>query len=58
MNCTQCHFCRDYDRSDDAGFCKRYPPIYVADEAGDTILTNPVVSSSEWCGEFKPALHA
>lgn len=54
MTCAKCHFCREFDKRDDAGFCKRYPPVYAQDEAGETMVTYPVVSSGDWCGEFRP----
>lgn len=56
MNCQNCFYCRDYDKRDDAGFCKRFPPVYVADEAGETMLTYPVVNSTDWCGEYRQKL--
>lgn len=36
------------------GYCKRYPPVFThKDDNGRPRFFNPVVSPSNFCGEFK-----
>lgn len=58
MNCANCHYFKEHDEDEDAAFCKRYPPVYTPDENGEMVVTYPVVSSSDWCGEFRPPLNS
>jgi len=55
--CSQCRFYHAYHPRDSAGYCRRYPPIFVGtqeEESGLTIeiFQQPIVAVDEWCGEF------
>jgi hypothetical protein len=45
--------CADCIYFTDGGNCRRYPPVAVLSEQGVVSRTiYPVVTSSDWCGEF------
>lgn len=50
--CTSCRFFIMDDPKDDAGYCRRFPPVYVSSEDGASIAY-PVVVPADWCGEYK-----
>lgn len=50
--CTSCeHFISDPDDAE-FGECRRFPPVYVKDESGETTVAFPIVHESAFCGEF------
>ena len=61
--CLRCRFFRIFEEATydsgfreamTEGFCRRYPPGYYPDDAsGGTSF--PLVSGTEWCGEFDAA---
>jgi hypothetical protein len=48
--CATCAFAR-FD-GDDAGFCNRYPPVFIAEEEFQG-WTYAVVHITDWCGEYR-----
>jgi len=55
--CSQCRFYHTQHPRDSAGYCRRFPPVFVGHQEDDSgliyeIFQQPVVETSEWCGEF------
>jgi hypothetical protein len=50
--CTNCRFFLLDDPKDDAGYCRRNPPVSVVDDEGGG-WTFPVVVPAEWCGQYQ-----
>lgn len=54
--CAGCRFFHLDAPADEAGFCRRYPPVFVVAD-GDAEVSYPVVEPTDWCGEFKRLEH-
>ncbi|HEY0063161.1 MAG TPA: high-potential iron-sulfur protein [Telluria sp.] len=55
-----CESCRFFlaNKTDEFGFCRRYPPKAVqADDGTETTLSAPTASTSDWCGEYQRTTH-
>lgn len=52
--CVACKFFKaeGSDEGEPVGLCRRYPPLVLTDEAGQPFATQPLVSGSDWCGDF------
>lgn len=52
----QCLFCQhfqaDAEDADGIGQCRRYPPVWVADDE-EAYCTFSIVAEDAFCGEFK-----
>ncbi|MGE5650955.1 MAG: high-potential iron-sulfur protein [Bacillota bacterium] len=48
--CGSCVFYQA-DPGDEAGYCRRFPPVVLPDEGGNS-SAYPVVIPDDWCGEF------
>jgi hypothetical protein len=55
-NCGLCKFFLK-NPDDDNGYCRRFPPMPVADEEGIASVF-AVTDTSDWCGEFRPKLNS
>ena len=59
--CSNCRFYAPTAGPSEGGYCRRYPPVIVAEEHKDGGALSiragvwPMVASSAWCGEFVPS---
>jgi hypothetical protein len=54
--CDACRFMLA-NQTDEFGYCRRYPPTASDNEDGVSTTVWPIVSASEWCGEFCQKTH-
>lgn len=50
--CASCRFFLLDEQKDEAGFCRRYPPVYVGSEE-EGGWTHAVTWFDQYCGEFQ-----
>jgi hypothetical protein len=55
QSCASCKFFQP-NQYDDAGWCRRFPPVPVATETG-IASAQASTSDGEWCGEYSRKLH-
>lgn len=64
MKCSECKFCREYEKVKPNNYsstreyipaweCRRYPPQVYSLEEGDVNERFPDVGEDDWCGEFE-----
>ena len=51
-NCRQCRFLQLDHARNEAGYCRRYPPVLIGGD-DEAMFCFPIVAVDEWCGEFK-----
>lgn len=64
VNTAQCSSCAYWDRlpperdmEDDAGLCRRYPPVVLLDD-GEPFTIWPLTDDADMCGEYRARLNA
>lgn len=55
QSCESCRFFLG-NKTDDAGYCRRYPPTPIADDEGIASVV-AVTTSADWCGEYVRVTH-
>lgn len=59
--CSSCaHWIRlppERDMEDDAGFCRRYPPVVLSDN-GEPFTVFPLTDEDDQCGEYRARFNA
>lgn len=50
--CASCRFFLLEDPKDEAGICRRFPPVIISTDEGATV-SQPASFPTDWCGEYK-----
>jgi len=53
--CADCFYAKPINGNDTAVACHRYPPTITKVENLTVTSHFPLITKTEWCGEFRPA---